>query len=325
VTVARITIPPQDFDTDARRQACENLVFTPWHSVTEHQPIGGINRLKLKVYEASAALRHFPKEPAGATVPAGPAAGPPLGGLSGADRKTLYHLPEGSELFPLDWLRAMTSVKTGKPFLADLGRFGLIADPDGDDIGGGVKLPVGVTRAVPRGSGTEMLGVNCAACHVAELRFKGATVRVDGAPSLFDIQGFYEEMFQSAGATLTDPKRLVPFLRTLKADGPRDPATKLLVGLLPFLTGPANAGGFEAILLRRLRAAVRGGRTSRRPRPCSPLRTGETGSPPPPGRRRPGSRRSKRRRRSWRDSRGSPPGWGPTGRPSRCWWPGSRS
>ena len=65
VTVAKITIPPQDFDTPERRQHCERLFFTPWHSVIEHQPIGGINRLKLGVYEASAAFRSFPKEPAG--------------------------------------------------------------------------------------------------------------------------------------------------------------------------------------------------------------------------------------------------------------------
>src|SRR5262245_38390077 len=152
-------------------------------------------------------------------------ADPPLGGLSDDDRKTLYHLPEGSELFPVDWLRAMTSVKTGKPFLDDLGRFGLIDDPNGPPIADGDprRLPVGVTRTVPRGSLTEMLGVNCAACHVGEIRFKGAVIRVDGASSLFDIQGFYEEMFQSAAATLTHRDRLVSFLKTLEANGPRDP------------------------------------------------------------------------------------------------------
>jgi len=65
VTVARITIPPQDFDTEAAKTRCENLFFTPWHSVKDHRPLGGINRLKLGVYEASSALRHFPKEPSG--------------------------------------------------------------------------------------------------------------------------------------------------------------------------------------------------------------------------------------------------------------------
>ena len=65
VTVARITIPRQNFDTEDRQRECENLFFTPWHAVAEHQPVGGINRLKLKVYQVSSAFRHFPKEPSG--------------------------------------------------------------------------------------------------------------------------------------------------------------------------------------------------------------------------------------------------------------------
>ena len=63
VTVARITIPPQDFNTKEAMLRCENLFFTPWHSLEEHQPIGGINRMKLKVYEKSSEFRHLAKEP----------------------------------------------------------------------------------------------------------------------------------------------------------------------------------------------------------------------------------------------------------------------
>lgn len=263
VTVARITIKPQNFDTDARRQMCENLFFTPWHTVADHQPIGGINRLKLKVYEASSTFRHFPKEPAGWVVPPAGPVDPPLGGLTPADRAKLYHLPEGSELFPLDWLRAMTSLKTGKPFLDDLGRFGLIDDPNGPEFVPGKdprRLPVGLTRTVPTASGIEMLGVNCAACHVGEVWYKGAVVRVDGAPGLFDIQGFYAEMFQSAQATVAKRERLVAFLRKLAANGPRDPATKLLAGLLPLLSGEATPdAAFERLLMKRLNAALGGG------------------------------------------------------------------
>jgi hypothetical protein len=57
VTVATVTIEPQDFDTDDRRAFCESLIYTPWHGVREHQPLGGINRLRRGVYLASSALR----------------------------------------------------------------------------------------------------------------------------------------------------------------------------------------------------------------------------------------------------------------------------
>lgn len=65
VTVAQLTIPPQDFEEPAVQELCESLVFTPWHGIQEHRPLGGINRLRRAVYEASAAFRHIPEEPAG--------------------------------------------------------------------------------------------------------------------------------------------------------------------------------------------------------------------------------------------------------------------
>jgi len=63
-SVATIAIPPQDFETDVRREFCESLTFTPWHGIAEHRPLGGINRLRLAVYEVSTQMRHVPPEPA---------------------------------------------------------------------------------------------------------------------------------------------------------------------------------------------------------------------------------------------------------------------
>lgn len=57
-TVARITLPPQDFDTPALNLACDNLSFNPWFGVEAHRPIGGINRLRKAVYEAVSDYRH---------------------------------------------------------------------------------------------------------------------------------------------------------------------------------------------------------------------------------------------------------------------------
>lgn len=58
ITVARVTIPPQTFDTDAQNTYAENLSFTPWHSLPEHRPIGGVNRIRKTVYEHISTLRH---------------------------------------------------------------------------------------------------------------------------------------------------------------------------------------------------------------------------------------------------------------------------
>lgn len=75
VKVATIHIPKQDFDTDAQNEFCENLSFTPWHSLQEHRPLGGVNRVRRIVYEQVSKMRHR---------------------LNGAPRQE----PKGDETFP---------------------------------------------------------------------------------------------------------------------------------------------------------------------------------------------------------------------------------
>jgi len=58
VNVARITIKvPQSPHTLEAREHCEKLAFSPWHSLADHQPLGGINRLRRQVYSNSAKHR----------------------------------------------------------------------------------------------------------------------------------------------------------------------------------------------------------------------------------------------------------------------------
>ena len=56
--LATIHIPQQVFDTPEQNEFCENLSFTPWHTVPEHKPLGGINRMRKVIYERISQLRH---------------------------------------------------------------------------------------------------------------------------------------------------------------------------------------------------------------------------------------------------------------------------
>ncbi len=56
--VATIRISHQIFTLQHRRNFGENLIFTPWHSRWEHRPLGGVNRVRRWVYDASSNLRH---------------------------------------------------------------------------------------------------------------------------------------------------------------------------------------------------------------------------------------------------------------------------
>ena len=131
-------------------------------------------------------------------------------GWSEAERDQYYHLVEGSELMPYALLANLKSVKTGKPFIQDLGRFGFLPDHAGPANPHG--LPVGLTVTRSRDAhaiGMEIVGFNCAACHVGELTYRGKHVRIDGAPALVNLQAYQVEFKESLDAAMKSPRELV--------------------------------------------------------------------------------------------------------------------
>ena len=58
VSVAKLTIEPQSFNSEEQNAFCENLSFTPWHGQPDTEPVGGINRLRKAVYDGVSRYRH---------------------------------------------------------------------------------------------------------------------------------------------------------------------------------------------------------------------------------------------------------------------------
>ena len=145
------------------------------------------------------------------------------GGLSTADRETFYHLAEGSEIAPANLVRALRSVVTGKPFLEQPERFGLIADPDNK-----LGLPVGATDDYTVDSrllNVRMFGINCSACHVNEVSFKGTRIRVDGSQSRFYSDSLTKELAASIHNTTHSWRAFWQFAKDFWAiERGRDPA-----------------------------------------------------------------------------------------------------
>ena len=56
--VAAIRIPQQSFDTEEQNEFCENLSFSPWHTLPEHKPLGVTNRLRKVIYDHISRVRH---------------------------------------------------------------------------------------------------------------------------------------------------------------------------------------------------------------------------------------------------------------------------
>lgn len=49
--LAEIRIPEQPFRDDASLRECEAMRFNPWNGLSAHQPLGGLNRVRRKLYE----------------------------------------------------------------------------------------------------------------------------------------------------------------------------------------------------------------------------------------------------------------------------------
>ncbi len=50
VTVARLRIPRQTFNTAAQMAFAKNLKFNPWHALPEHRPLGNQSRTRFRLY-----------------------------------------------------------------------------------------------------------------------------------------------------------------------------------------------------------------------------------------------------------------------------------
>jgi hypothetical protein len=57
IPVARVVIDKQDIRPETQNYFCENLSMTPWHALPEHEPIGGLNRVRKAVYQGISRYR----------------------------------------------------------------------------------------------------------------------------------------------------------------------------------------------------------------------------------------------------------------------------
>ena len=139
-------------------------------------------------------------------------------GWTQADRTAWYGASQGSRLIPLDWLLALEQPGGEGLFLDDayIRSFGYIPR---QSYGG--RLPLGFAvdvqddrnlvetklrwRAGQRND-APWVGMNCSACHTAELSHGGGRYVIDGGPTLADFQGFMEALNAAVAETTSEPR-----------------------------------------------------------------------------------------------------------------------
>ena len=167
--------------------------------------------------------------------------GPASQGWSRDQQADWYEATQGSRLIPYAWLAALEQPGNGRPFLDDEHMAGFRYLPR--TARSGLRLPVGfaldgqndesLSRTRLRwkaGQGPEerWVGMNCSACHTAEITYAGQAIRVDGGPTLADFQGFIEALNLSLSQTASDPAKWDRFA-TAVLEGDDTPRNRTLL------------------------------------------------------------------------------------------------
>ncbi len=131
-----------------------------------------------------------------------------------AQRQQFHHTPQGTRLIPADWFKALEQ-PCFSPFgcgkFADpayLSRFGFIPskadalNPDGLPVGFAIDKdfvdPIDKS-AVP------VVGLNCSACHTAELHYGNYAVVVEGGPAMIEVAAFQKALGLALGFNTAFP------------------------------------------------------------------------------------------------------------------------
>lgn len=148
-------------------------------------------------------------------------------GWSPEQQAQWYAATQGSRLLPVAWFNALELADSSARFAesANLLRYRLLAGganglPVGFAIDDNDDTNLGVTKLrwfAGQSSKQHWVGLNCAACHTGEISFGDKTLRIDGAPSLFDYQQFVEDLDRAIGATRDDPPKFDRFAKSVLA------------------------------------------------------------------------------------------------------------
>jgi hypothetical protein len=149
-------------------------------------------------------------------------------GWTPGNQRFFYQISQGSRMMPSTWYAALEQPGTTAP-LADqayIASFGYI--PSASDRG--ENLPVGFAtdqqsdedfvhtklkwydgQKTGKKSAEPWMGINCAACHTAEITYKGEAFRIDGGPSMGDFQAFIVAVNEALRQTLGQADRFDRF------------------------------------------------------------------------------------------------------------------
>lgn len=139
--------------------------------------------------------------------------------LTDAQLDRFRHLSQGSQVMPYDWFINLEQGDNEEKLIGDvyMSRWRFIpsrksdVNPDNLQIGFAKDDPDPITGKVN-------MGVTCAACHTAQITYKGQSLIVNGGPGQVDFDRFVVAMYGSLAITANSPLKADRFARAVLKD-----------------------------------------------------------------------------------------------------------
>lgn len=134
----------------------------------------------------------------------------PWQGWQPEDSMWYYTTTQGSNLLPYDFFMVLEQKESNDLFRSnenmDFYRYiplkETFSNPDG--------LALGFVKDTYQGK--EYVGLTCAACHTTQINYKGTAMRIDGGPSMADMQNFVIGLSDAMEATINDEEKSKRFI-----------------------------------------------------------------------------------------------------------------
>jgi hypothetical protein len=121
------------------------------------------------------------------------------------DSLWFYFTTQGSDFMPYEVFLALEQADSEALFRnsENMNKYRFLTQKPSHDNPEG--LPVGFVEDSYQGK--SYMGFTCAACHTTQINYKNTGIRIDGAPTLADFEGFFEGIEKAIRATLDDASK----------------------------------------------------------------------------------------------------------------------
>jgi mono/diheme cytochrome c family protein len=141
-------------------------------------------------------------------------------GWAPADSMWFYTTTQGSDLLPYDFFMVLEKPGTSELFRSNqnlnyyryLPQKVTLSNPD--------ALPVGLVKDTYKGN--DFVGFTCAACHTAQLNYKGTGIRIDGGPAGADLDSFLQALATAVWAARSNADIRARFVKKVMGRGHYD-------------------------------------------------------------------------------------------------------